>query len=132
MNCQQKESAISLRRNEVNMDDNLFKILKYVLFIIVLLIARYLVPAIKTFMNNEKYANVVDYVEKCINAAEILIVGTGTDKKAYVTVQLKDWLDKVGIKMTDEQISILIEGVFAELDGITVNTYKKDLQNESE
>lgn len=113
------------------MDDNLFKILQYVLFIIVLLIARYLVPAIKTFMNNAKYANVVDYVEKCINAAEILIAGTGTDKKAYVTVQLKDWLDKVGIKMTDEQISILIEGVFAELDGITVNTYKKDSQNES-
>ena len=113
------------------MDENSFKILQYVLFIIVLLIARYLVPAIKTFMNNEKYANVVDYVEKCINAAEILIAGTGTDKKAYVTVQLKDWLDKVGIKMTDEQISILIEGVFAELDGITVNTYNKDSQNES-
>ena len=112
----------------ITMDENLFGIVKYIMFIILIVIARYLVPAIKTFMNNEKYANVVDYVEKCINAAEILITGTGTDKKTYVTAQLKDWLDKVGIKMTDEQISILIEGVFAELDGITVNTYKKDSQ----
>lgn len=109
----------------ITMDENLFEIVKYIMFIILIVIARYLVPAIKTFINNEKYSNVVDYVEKCINAAEILITGTGTDKKAYVTTQLKDWLDKVGIKMTDEQISILIEGVFAELDGVTVNTYKK-------
>ena len=102
------------------MDENLFKIVQYVLLIVVLLIARYLVPAIKTFVSNEKYANLIDYAEKCINAAEKLV------KKAYVTDLLQAWIKKSGIKMTDEQISILIEGVFAELDGITVNTYKQE------
>lgn len=106
------------------MDENLFKIVQYVLLIVVLLIARYLVPAIKTFVSNEKYANLIDYAEKCINAAEKLVTGSGEAKKAYVTDLLQAWIKKSGIKMTDEQISILIEGVFAELDGITVNTYK--------
>ena len=102
------------------MDENLFKIVQYVLLIVVLLIARYLVPAIKTFVSNEKYANLID------NAAEKLVTGSGEAKKAYVTDLLQAWIKKSGIKMTDEQISILIEGVFAELDGITVNTYKQE------
>lgn len=108
------------------MDENLFKIVQYVLLIVVLLVARYLVPAIKTFVSNEKYENLIDYAEKCINAAEKLVTGSGEDKKAYVTDLLQAWIKKSGIKMTDEQISILIEGVFAELDGITVNTYKQE------
>ena len=82
-------------------------------------------------MNNEKYSNLIDYAEKCINAAEKLVTGSGEDKKAYVTELLKAWIKKTGLSMTDEQLSILIEGIFAELDGITVNTYKKDSQNES-
>lgn len=108
------------------MDENLFKIIQYVVFIIILVAARYLIPAVKTVMANEKYANLVDYAEKCINAAEKLVTGTGEDKKAYVTELLKAWIKKTGISMADEQLSILIEGIFAELDGITVNTYKQE------
>lgn len=108
------------------MDENLFKIIQYVVFIIILIAARYLIPAIKTIMNNEKYANLIDYAEKCINAAEKLVTGSGEDKKAYVTELLKAWIKKTGLSMTDEQLSILIEGIFAELDGITVNTYKQE------
>ena len=106
------------------MDENLFKIIQYVVFIIILVAARYLIPAIKTIMTNEKYSNLIDYAEKCINAAEKLVTG-GEDKKVYVTELLKAWIKKTGISMTDEQLSILIEGIFAELDGITVNTYKQ-------
>lgn len=108
------------------MDENLFKIIQYVVFIIILIAARYLIPAIRTFMNNEKYSNLIDYAEKCINAAEKLVTGSGEDKKAYVTELLKAWIKKTGLSMTDEQLSILIEGIFAELDGITVNTYKQE------
>ena len=107
------------------MDENLFKIIQYVVFIIILVAARYLIPAIKTIMTNGKYSNLIDYAEKCINAAEKLVTGSGEDKKAYVTELLKAWIKKTGISMTDEQLSILIEGIFAELDGITVNTYKQ-------
>ena len=108
------------------MDENLFKIIQYVVFIIILVAARYLIPAIKTIMTNKKYSNLIDYAEKCINAAEKLVTGSGEDKKAYVTELLKAWIKKTGISMTDEQLSILIEGIFAELDGITVNTYKQE------
>lgn len=108
------------------MDENLFKIIQYVVFIIILIAARYLIPAIKTIMNNEKYSNLIDYAEKCINAAEKLVTGSGEDKKAYVTELLKAWIKKTGLSMTDEQLSILIEGIFVELDGITVNTYKQE------
>lgn len=108
------------------MDENLFKIIQYVVFIIILVAARYLIPAIKTIMTNEKYSNLIDYAEKCINAAEKLVTGSGEDKKAYVTELLKIWIKKTGFSMTDEQLSILIEGIFAELDGITVNTYKQE------
>ena len=52
--------------------------------------------------------------------------GSGEDKKAYVTELLKAWIKKTGLSMTDEQLSILIEGIFAELDCITVNTYKQE------
>ena len=107
------------------MDENLFKIIQYVVFIIILVAARYLIPTIKTIMTNEKYSNLIDYAEKCINAAEKLVTGSGEDKKVYVTELLKAWIKKTGISMTDEQLSILIEGIFAELDGITVNTYKQ-------
>lgn len=108
------------------MDENLFKIIQYTVFIIILVAARYLIPAIKIMMTNEKYATLIDYAEKCINAAEKLVTGTGEDKKAYVTELLKAWIKKTSISMTDEQLSILIEGIFAELDGITVNTYKQE------
>lgn len=108
------------------MDENLFKIIQYVVFIIILVAARYLIPAIKTVLTNERYANLIDYAEKCINAAEKLVVGTGEAKKDYVTELLKTWIKKTGISMTDEQISVLIEGIFAELDGVTVNTYKQE------
>ena len=108
------------------MDENLFKIIQYVVFIIILIAARDLIPAIKTIMTNEKYSNLIDYAEKCINAAEKLVTGSGEDKKAYVTELLKAWIKKTGLSMTDEQLSILIEGIFAELDGITVNTYKQE------
>lgn len=108
------------------MDENLFRIIQYVVFIIILIAARYLILAIKTIMTNEKYSNLIDYAEKCINAAEKLVTGSGEDKKAYVTELLKAWIKKTGLSMTDEQLSILIEGIFAELDGITVNTYKQE------
>ena len=39
------------------MDENLFKIIQYVVFIIILVAARYLIPAIKTIMTNEKYGH---------------------------------------------------------------------------
>ena len=108
------------------MDENLFKIIQYVVFIIILVAARYLIPAIKTIMTNAKYSNLIDYAEKCINAAEKLVTGSGEDKKAHVTELLKIWIKKTGLSMTDEQLSILIEGIFAELDCITVNTYKQE------
>lgn len=75
-------------------------------------------------INTDKYQLLKDYAEK-------LISGTGAEKKEFVTDLLQQWAKKTGFQITDEQISILIEGILAELDGYTVNTYKRE-QTEKE
>lgn len=108
------------------MDETLFKIVEYVVLAVILVVARYVIPMLRAKINTDKYQLLKDYAEKCINAAEKLISGTGAEKKEFVTDLLQQWAKKTGFQITDEQISILIEGIFAELDGYTVNTYKKE------
>jgi len=48
----------------------------------------------------------------------------GSQKKKWVTDKLIDYANKKKIPVTDEQISNLIQSIFQELDGITLNKYK--------
>lgn len=109
------------------MNDILFKVICYLILAAITAIVGYLCPLFKTTLNsyvskiqNEKLQN---YVVLAVQAAESKVkeLLTGGDKKQYVTERIKEFCDKNSITITDEQIEVLIQGVFQELDGITIN-----------
>lgn len=109
------------------MNETLFTIIKYTISILTLAVFRYVIPFVRLKLENSKYAAVLDFIEKCINAAESIyknIPKSGDEKKAYVIKAITEYINKVGIKLTEEQVNILIQGVFTELDGHTVNVKK--------
>jgi hypothetical protein len=87
-------------------------------------VARYLVPFVSLKLKDKKYANLVAFVEKAINAAESiykLVAKSGAEKKAYVIDKIKKYAKANHINITDDQIDLLIQAVFTELDSYTVN-----------
>ena len=109
------------------MDETLFTIIKYAIGILGLFIFRYAIPYVKLKLENSKYADVLDYIEKCMNAAETdpifqEIIKAGEKKKEFVIENVTEYINKKGIKITTEQLNILIQALFTELDGDTLNT----------
>ena len=106
------------------MNETLFTIIKYAVGILVLVVFRYVIPFVKLKLENSKYADVLDFIEKCINAAESIyktIPKSGEEKKAYVVTAVTEYINKKGIKLTEDQINILIEAIVTELSGYTIN-----------
>ena len=50
----------------------------------------------------------------------------GADKFNLVLEKVVAWINDKGIKLSEEQARILIQGIFAEVDGVTVNVNKND------
>ncbi|MDF2950429.1 MAG: phage holin, family [Anaerocolumna sp.] len=106
------------------MNETLFTIIKYTIGILALVVFRYIIPFVKLKLENSKYADVLDFIEKCVNAAESIyknIPKSGEEKKAYVIDAISHYATQKGIKITQEQIDILIEGLVTELSGYTIN-----------
>lgn len=109
------------------MDEKLFLIVKYGLALLSVVVFRYLIPYVSLKLKDAKDSKLVNFIEKAINAAESIFKfaeKSGDQKKEYVTNKVKEYVKKLKINITDEQIDLLIQGVFTELDGITVNTNK--------
>lgn len=112
------------------MNETLFTIIKYAIGILTLVIFRYVIPYVKLKLENSKYANVLDFIEKCINAAESdplfkEIVKAGEKKKKYVIKSVTEYINSNGIKISVDQLNLLIQAIFTELNGVTVNTDNK-------
>jgi hypothetical protein len=108
------------------MDETLFTIIRYVIGILGLIVFRYVIPYAKLKLEKSKYADVLDYIEKCMNAAESNpifkeIVKAGEQKKQFVIESVTKYINEKGIKITSEQLDILIQALFTELDGDTLN-----------
>lgn len=106
------------------MSETLFKILQYVIYALIIVVARYIIPLIRTKLQGTKFEEVIKFIEKAINAAEKIyenIPKSGEEKKAYVIKVTTEYINKIGIKITEEQLNVLIEGIFVELDGVTIN-----------
>ena len=75
------------------------KILQFVLALIVVLVTRYAVPAIRAYLEAKKADNLMTVIEELVAAAEQLIpeADTGERKLAYV----QEMLEAEGIAMTD-------------------------------
>lgn len=110
------------------MDETLFTILKYVIAILTIVVFRYIIPWVKLKINNTKDNNLVNFIAKAINAAESIfnfIDKSGEQKKEYVIENVLEYVSQHNINITSAQINILVEGIFTELDSVTINTHKK-------
>lgn len=108
------------------MNDVLFNLLYAVIIAAVAVITRYVVPYFAGKIDQTKLSFLKDYIQKAIAYAESAITGTGkgSEKFDLVLKKVEEWMNGKNIPITEEQLKILIQGIFAECDGITVNTTK--------
>jgi len=68
-----------------------------------------------------------EYCKQMMQAAETMKdeLLSGSDKKQWVTKKLVKFSKEKNISISEEAISNLIQSIFQELDGITLNTYKQ-------
>lgn len=93
------------------MNEITFMILKIVISICAALVTVYVVPYLKTLRQDKRYASLMDMVEVAVRAAEQTIKepGQGNAKKAEVIAFVSDWMNEHGIKITQDELSQLIE-----------------------
>ncbi len=106
------------------MNDILFMVLQTVVGVSMILIMRYVVPYLKIKLQSVVDATVWDAIVKEVKSVEQTMKGSGrgTAKKEEVLLRITIWANSHGIKITQEQISQLIEtAVF-----IMNNEEKKD------
>lgn len=98
------------------MDDITFLILKIVFSVCAALITAYLVPYIKTLKADARYASALDMIDVAVRAAEqVLKTEQGAFKKAEVTKFLREWLERNGIGIMEDELDQLIESFVYQL-----------------
>lgn len=98
------------------MDELIFEVVKVVIMVVALIIARYLVPWLKQKIGAEKVAEVSMWAKQSVLMAEQVYKDwKGQDKKTFVTEYLKKILTAKNISLTDEQLNILIEAAVKQM-----------------
>lgn len=100
------------------MNDILFEILKVLVMVAALVIARYIVPWVKEKIGAENLNTVTQWAKYAVLMAQqapALWDKTGEDKKDYVTKFLKKLLTAKNISISDEQLDILIEAAVKQM-----------------
>lgn len=111
---------------ETEMNEIIFEIVKLVVMVAALVIARYLVPFVKNKIGASKLELIAQWAKYAVlKAQQVLWSESGEDRKAYVTEFLKKLLIEKNISISDEQLDILIEAAvkqmkIAENSGITI------------
>ena len=66
-------------------------------------------------LTGERYNQLIDFAGKMIRAAEqVYGVGAGIEKKLQVARLVTEYMNKLGLKLTADQVSALIEGILFE------------------
>jgi len=108
------------------MNDIVFEILKCIVMIAALVVARYLVPWLKSVVESNKLSYVVKWATNAVlNAQQVLKESSGEEKKESVTKFLQNFLASKDIVITDEQLDVLIEAAVKEMK-IAENEGTKD------
>lgn len=108
------------------MNEILFEIIKLIVMLAALVIARYLVPWLKRKIGADKLAEAEKWAKYAVlKAQQVLGEESGEDRKAYVTEFLKELLIAKNIALSDEQLDVLIEAAvkqmkIAENAGVTI------------
>lgn len=98
------------------MSEILYELIKLIVMVVAMVIARYLVPWLKEKIGAEKLAEAERWAKYAVlYAQQVLQKDTGADKKAYVTKFLKELLTAKNIALSDEQLNVLIEAAVKEM-----------------
>lgn len=98
------------------MDEIIFEVIKLVVMVAALVVARYLVPWIKDKIGADKLAQIEKWTKYAVEMAQqVHWTETGEDKKAIVTEFLREILTAKNIALSDEQLDVLIEAAVKEM-----------------
>lgn len=110
------------------MRDILFSLLEVALTVIITVVARYAVPLIRSILSESKNELWRTIAETAVRAAEQIIRERGAGERKFELA--KQIIKEFGLKLTDEQIKILIEAAVqtmnAEAPGIGVSILAAD------
>lgn len=115
----------------MNIDIEIIKLIVYlVLVAVTLIITGFVLPYIRSSIGAEKYNLIIKYIEQAVNSAEQIFggKGTGEQKKAYVIYMMQNILDKVGYKLTEDQLNMLIESAVKAMNDAKVINEKLDVK----
>lgn len=88
------------------------KVTECVLTVIVLLVSAYLIPWLKTKINDEKLKELEKFCEQAVRAAEQLYTPEEYKlKKAYVLSLINEQIEKLGLGLNEAEIDAIIEGI---------------------
>lgn len=102
------------------MNENLFNVILTVIPVIGAIITYFIVPFIKSAINEKQLAQYKEWCVLGVKCAEMIFKesGRGEDKKAYVVNFLNDMFNKNKAVITEQQIEILIEACVKEMKEI--------------
>lgn len=97
-------------------DEMMTVIFKLIMACLSIVITSYVIPWIKNKIKLDKYAELMTFTEKCVQAAEKLYTPDEWKfKKKYVLAMVRNKLESLGIVVNDEEINALIEGFVKEV-----------------
>lgn len=88
------------------------KLIETILTLLGILITAYVVPWLKEKIGEQKYNNFIDFVDRCVRAADqIYEPEQWLDKKVYVVGLVQDYAHKIGLCLDEAEIDAIIEGL---------------------
>lgn len=102
------------------MNENLFNVILTVIPVIGAIITYFIVPFIKSSVDEKQLAQYKEWAKLAVKTAEMLWreTGHGEDKKAYVIEFLNNMFNQNKVVITEQQIEILIEAAVKEMKEI--------------
>ena len=108
------------------MDTELFiKLVNTVASLAIILVTYFLIPWLRQKIDTNKYNYLIDNIEKVVRAAKQIFSDDPRDnelKKKYCVKYITNLINKINIEMTEEEVSILIEGVYEKIKAETAKT----------
>lgn len=92
----------------MEMNEMIFEVCRMVAIIIGAILAYYVVPALRTFVEKHVDDNLNGFINACVYAAQQTIEDNA-DKKQFVLDRVTEWLHQKEIAISPEQLDILIE-----------------------
>ncbi len=98
------------------MSDITFEVLKLIVMVVAVVIARYLIPWLKTSVNEYKMNQIIRIIESAVQMAQqVYSSETGEARKEIVVNYVHRVLMKKGLSISEEELDTLIEAFVKQL-----------------